>query len=59
MGQRLAAALQVPTSFLYEEDDLLASLLATVARLPREKRKTLLKSAEALTQTTTLTSKTK
>ncbi|RBB38160.1 XRE family transcriptional regulator [Burkholderia reimsis] len=59
MGQRLASALQVPTSFLYEEDDLLASLLATAARLPREKRKALLKNAETLTQTTDLTSKTK
>ncbi|KVF64837.1 MULTISPECIES: helix-turn-helix transcriptional regulator [Burkholderia cepacia complex] len=59
MGQRLAIALQVPTSFLYEEDDLLASLLVTAARLSREKRKALLKSAEALTQTIPLTSKTK
>ncbi|AOK02443.1 helix-turn-helix transcriptional regulator [Burkholderia vietnamiensis] len=59
MGQRLASALQVPTSFLYEEDDLLANLLATAEKLPSEKRKTLLKSAEALTQTTGPTSKTK
>ncbi|MGU7811629.1 helix-turn-helix transcriptional regulator [Burkholderia sp. AW49-1] len=59
MGQRLAGALNVPTSFLYEEDDLLASLLATAARLPREKRKSLLKSAEALTQTSISTAKTK
>ncbi|KVA30553.1 transcriptional regulator [Burkholderia cepacia] len=59
MGQRLASALQVPTSFLYEEDDLLASLLATAAKLPREKKKTLLKSAEALAQTAALISKTK
>ncbi|MPV64778.1 helix-turn-helix transcriptional regulator [Burkholderia sp. BE17] len=59
MGQRLARALQVPTSFLYEEDDLLASLLATAVRLPREKRKALLKSAEALAQTAGLTFKIK
>lgn len=58
MGQRLAKALHVPTSFLYEEDDLLASLLAIAARLPREKRKALLKSAEALTQVSISTSKT-
>ncbi|MBN3787495.1 helix-turn-helix transcriptional regulator [Burkholderia sp. Ac-20353] len=51
MGQRLARALHVPTSFLYEDDDLLANLLATAAKLPREKRKALLKSAEALAQT--------
>ena len=59
MGQRLARALHVPTSFLYEEDDLLANLLVTAARLSREKRKALRKSAEALTQTIPLTSKSK
>ncbi|WP_072445045.1 MULTISPECIES: helix-turn-helix transcriptional regulator [Burkholderia] len=50
MGQRLASALHVPTSFLYEDDDLLANLLATAAKLPREKKKALLKCAEALVQ---------
>ncbi|WP_081053619.1 helix-turn-helix transcriptional regulator [Burkholderia territorii] len=59
MGQRLAKALHVPTSFLYEEDDLLANLLVTAARLPREKRKTLLKNAEAMTQLSEPTSTTK
>ena len=50
MGQRLAKALLVPTSFLYEEDDLLATLLATSARLPRAKKKILLAHAEVLVQ---------
>ncbi|MEX3916440.1 helix-turn-helix transcriptional regulator [Paraburkholderia sp. BR10872] len=50
MGQRLAKALHVPTSFLYEEDDLLATLLATAARLTRAKKKILLANAETLTQ---------
>jgi len=46
-GQRLAKALHVPTSFLYEEDDLLASLLATAGRLTRDRKKILLADAEA------------
>ncbi|MFX1716156.1 helix-turn-helix transcriptional regulator [Paraburkholderia sp. A1RO-5L] len=49
-GQRLARALHVPTSFLYEEDDLLAVLLTVSARLTREKTKTLLAKAETLAQ---------
>ncbi|MBB2930594.1 helix-turn-helix transcriptional regulator [Paraburkholderia silvatlantica] len=49
MGQRLARALHVPTSFLYEEDDLLAALLVTAARLTRGKKKILLANAEMLT----------
>ncbi|PMS16810.1 MAG: XRE family transcriptional regulator [Pandoraea sp.] len=59
MGQRLAEALHVPTSFLYEEDDLLASLLATASRLPREKKKILLGHAETLAQAPSETGKTK
>jgi len=50
MGQRLAGALHVPTSFLYEEDDLLADLLIVAARLTRGKKKILLANAEALRQ---------
>lgn len=50
MGQRLARALHVPTSFLYEEDDLLADLLVTAARLTRGKKKILLANAETLRQ---------
>ncbi|AJX00884.1 helix-turn-helix transcriptional regulator [Burkholderia gladioli pv. gladioli] len=49
MGQRLARTLHVPTSFLYEEDDLLAALLATAAPLTRAKKKILLANAETLT----------
>jgi transcriptional regulator with XRE-family HTH domain len=59
MGQHLAKALHVPTSFLYEEDDLIASLLATAARLTREKKKILLASAEVLIQAPVTTRKTK
>ncbi|CAB3786397.1 helix-turn-helix transcriptional regulator [Paraburkholderia fynbosensis] len=50
MGQRLARTLHVPTSFLYEEDDLLAALLATAAPLTRARKKILLANAETLTQ---------
>jgi transcriptional regulator with XRE-family HTH domain len=50
MGQRLARALHVPTSFLYEEDELLAALLVTAARLTRAKKRILLANAEKLTQ---------
>jgi len=49
-GQRLARALLVPTGFLYEEDDLLANLLAIAGRLSKEKKKALLDSAEKLAQ---------
>lgn len=35
-SQRLARALLVPTGFLYEDDDLLASLLAIAGRLSKE-----------------------
>ncbi|MFM0721411.1 helix-turn-helix transcriptional regulator [Paraburkholderia strydomiana] len=59
MGQRLARVLHVPTSFLYEEDDLLAALLVTAARLTRGKKKILLANAETLTQSTSTTRKTK
>lgn len=59
MGQRLAGALHVPTSFLYEEDDLLAALLATAARLTRGKKKILLANAETLTQSASTIRKTK
>ncbi|MBN3787494.1 helix-turn-helix transcriptional regulator [Burkholderia sp. Ac-20353] len=47
-SQRLARALLVPTSFLYEEDDLLASLLAIAGRLSKEKKRALIAGAEAL-----------
>ncbi|WP_042264334.1 helix-turn-helix transcriptional regulator [Paraburkholderia heleia] len=53
MGQRLARALHVPTSFLYEEDDLLAALLVTAARLTRSRKKVLLANAETLSQSAT------
>lgn len=49
-SQRLARALLVPTGFLYEEDDLLASLLAIAGRLSKEKKKALLASAELIAQ---------
>jgi len=39
VGQRLARALHVLTSFLYEEDDLLAALLAVAADSRGERRK--------------------
>jgi hypothetical protein len=38
MGQSPARVQQVPTSFLYEEDDVLASLIAVVGRPSREKK---------------------
>ncbi|POM14011.1 hypothetical protein CSX04_08300 [Burkholderia cepacia] len=40
----------VPTSFLYEDDDLLANLLAIAGRLSKEKKRALVASAEALAQ---------
>ncbi|MBC8862563.1 helix-turn-helix transcriptional regulator, partial [Escherichia coli] len=49
-GQRLARALQVPTSFLYEEDDLLAGLLMIAGRLSKEKKRALISTAETLAQ---------
>ncbi|RQS25630.1 XRE family transcriptional regulator [Burkholderia sp. Bp8992] len=49
-SQRLARAMLVPTSFLYEEDDLLANLLAIAGRLSKEKKRALIASAEALAQ---------
>jgi len=49
-SQRLARALLVPTGFLYEDDDLLANLLAIAGRLSKEKKRTLLASAEKLAQ---------
>ena len=38
-SQRLARALLIPTSFLYEEDDLLANLLLIAGRLSKEKKR--------------------
>ncbi|VWB24987.1 transcriptional regulator [Burkholderia aenigmatica] len=49
-SQRLARAMLVPTSFLYEDDDLLATLLAIAGRLSKEKKRALIASAEALAQ---------
>ncbi|KVE85487.1 XRE family transcriptional regulator [Burkholderia cepacia] len=49
-SQRLARAMLVPTSFLYEDDDLLATLLAIAGRLSKEKKRALVASAEALAQ---------
>ena len=49
-SQRLARAMLVPTSFLYEDDDLLANLLAIAGRLSKEKKRALVASAEALAQ---------
>ncbi|MEI7296295.1 helix-turn-helix transcriptional regulator [Paraburkholderia tropica] len=49
-SQRLARALLVPTGFLYEDDDVLANLLAIAGRLSKEKKKALLASAEKLAQ---------
>lgn len=59
MGQHLAKTLHVPTGFLYEEDDLLASLLATAAKLTGEKKKNLLASIETLARVPVTTRKTK
>lgn len=49
-SQRLAKVLHVPTSFLYEEDDLLANLIIAAGRLSKERKKTLLATAEALAE---------
>ncbi|WP_199542541.1 helix-turn-helix domain-containing protein [Paraburkholderia kururiensis] len=49
-SQRLARAMLVPTSFLYEEDELLANILAIAGRLSKEKKRALIASAEALAQ---------
>jgi transcriptional regulator with XRE-family HTH domain len=49
-SERLARALLVPTSFLYEEDDLLAALLAIAGRLSKDKKRALISRAEALAQ---------
>jgi transcriptional regulator with XRE-family HTH domain len=49
-SQRLARALLVPTGFLYEDDDLLATLLAIAGRLSKENKKALLVQAEMLAQ---------
>ncbi|KLU20564.1 transcriptional regulator [Caballeronia mineralivorans PML1(12)] len=49
-SQHLAKALHVPTSFLYEEDDLLANLIITAGRLSKEKKKALLATAETLAE---------
>ncbi|MGU7811628.1 helix-turn-helix transcriptional regulator [Burkholderia sp. AW49-1] len=49
-SQRLARAMLVPTSFLYEDDDLLAHLLSIAGRLSKEKKRALIASAEALAQ---------
>ncbi|KVG59986.1 helix-turn-helix domain-containing protein [Burkholderia territorii] len=49
-SQRLARAMLVPTGFLYEDDDLLANLLAIAGRLSKEKKRALIASAEALAQ---------
>ncbi|MBN3745772.1 helix-turn-helix transcriptional regulator [Burkholderia sp. Se-20373] len=49
-SQRLARALLIPTSFLYEEDDLLANLLLIAGRLSREKKRALVAAAESLAQ---------
>ena len=49
-SQHLAKALHIPTSFLYEEDDLLASLIIAAGRLSKEKKKSLLATAEMLAE---------
>jgi transcriptional regulator with XRE-family HTH domain len=49
-SQRLARALLVPTSFLYEEDELLAALLINAGRLSKEKKRILIARAETLAQ---------
>jgi transcriptional regulator with XRE-family HTH domain len=49
-SQRLASVLHVPTSFLYEEDDLLANIIIAAGRLNKEKRKILLTTAETLAE---------
>ncbi|RKF48908.1 helix-turn-helix domain-containing protein [Paraburkholderia fungorum] len=49
-SQRLARALLVPTGFLYEDDDLLANLLAIAGRFSKEKKRALLAGAEKLAQ---------
>lgn len=49
-SQRLARALLIPTSFLYEEDDLLANLLLIAGRLSKEKKRALVAAAESLAQ---------
>jgi transcriptional regulator with XRE-family HTH domain len=49
-SQNLAKVLHIPTSFLYEEDDLLANLIIAAGRLSKEKKRTLLATAEALAE---------
>jgi transcriptional regulator with XRE-family HTH domain len=41
--QRLAKALQVPTSYFYEEDDLLSALILNYGALKTQQRKQLVK----------------
>ncbi len=47
-SQRLAKALQVPTSYFYEEDDLLAALILNYGSLKTQQRKQLIKLSEEL-----------
>jgi transcriptional regulator with XRE-family HTH domain len=46
--QRLATALMVPTSFLFEDDDALASVILKFGELKQAQRKQLLKLIEDL-----------
>ncbi|TDN67154.1 helix-turn-helix transcriptional regulator [Paraburkholderia sp. BL10I2N1] len=49
-SQRIAGALQIPTSFLYEEDDLLARIIEAAGKLTKQRKEALLSAAEALAQ---------
>jgi len=50
-AHRLARVLHVPTSFLYESNDLLARLLVAAAPLPQDSLEALLEYAERLSRT--------
>lgn len=47
-AQRLARALQVPTSFLYEENNFIAMLILKLNELKQAQRKQLLKTIDEL-----------
>lgn len=48
MSRRLAEVLEVPTSFFFEEDDLLAALILNYGKLKAQQRKQLFKLSEEL-----------
>jgi transcriptional regulator with XRE-family HTH domain len=51
MSRRLAEVLEIPTSFFFEEDDLLAALILNYGGLKAQQRKQLVKLSEELLDT--------